>query len=1032
MPDFRGRSATPEGDLDELFAAWRSAFGRISEEVLNSRSLFDEALADADSEDAYASSFAELSSVRNRGERSIGDLADLIHRVEELRAEWRAARRYEHHVLVRRAADLAAKVAVDPENGAQEWLMEVFDALDQLEWDAAELLVRSAMPWPNELQSGAERIRHGVAQWHVGNHAAGLELTELLGEAKLDGWEDVLTPELRSRAYRLAAWVSLRRLKKANLAEQHLGRAIELWPFAGRMHAERAAYYLSVSDLDLAATDAQRAVELAKDDAAGYLELGIWAELNGDFEVADDFYRKAIELLPTFDVARLGTRVSLIDPPGRLLTRAAKVLLEAHRPRDALTIADQALQADMRGSELHPQAEAHRLRSLALQQLEDRSASEAAAAAVEAGKLYLWNGDVRTAIDQFERAAELDDEIENLGWLLADARLTTSLPLGTIVPDQSAVALARTTWDGWAAKVGPPRADTSWAYLTRAMIADLATQEPGADRLAGVWEALLYVEKAIVQDGADAQRWGYSAQYLRYVHLDELAFETADRGYKLGAGDRQVLAERLSQLANRGRFEEAEQVAEELVTMFGNDPSVSAARAWLAIHSDRETRYSDGLGLLELPLAEGNDPSWYYEMRALCHVGLQDVDAARKDFRELLEKAPPVDGTTKCRLAVAAVAVADLEQAARWLEEASKDPTTRAITRVLADALVAFAREDLDTAVKLLTQATELATSVIELRDIVRTMLLRLPLLTDAGELAFAHERAVRTVEAGPVTNRERALARNPLNPDRELEEALTANAGHETMPRLIRTGLLAVRARREWQAQRFGEAAATYRELLGSGFEPEATLGLTRALRKLAEKQAAEGEVEEVRQVVDRMTALGSASPADTATVLASALERRGRYSEAREHLDTVISMASGLERAKLHQRAGGLALTENDLDRASSHLRAALEIAREYEAHARIGQVQIRMALIAVLRNDLAVAGEHLLAAVRAWREGGALEPAAALIGELRGLQHSRAGSWERAAHETLRLVELALAPDAAKADLASALEPLQRELS
>ena len=55
--------------------------------------------------------------------------------------------------------------------------------------------------------------------------------------------------------------------------------------------------------------------------------------------------------------------------------------------------------------------------------------------------------------------------------------------------------------------------------------------------------------------------------------------------------------------------------------MFGNDPWVSAARAWLAIHSAGESRYSLGLARLELPIAGGNDPSWYYEMRALCHAG---------------------------------------------------------------------------------------------------------------------------------------------------------------------------------------------------------------------------------------------------------------------------------------------------------------------------------------------------------------------------------------------------------------------------
>jgi tetratricopeptide (TPR) repeat protein len=1018
--------------LDELCRAWGSTFDSLAKDIDDDRRLFDQELADADSEAAHAVALAELADVRQRAERSISTLGGLTGRVEELQAEWRAARRYAKDVLERRATELADRIAEDPVLGAREWLTEVFDALEALEWNAVEVLAGDERAWPRPLDEGAQRIRTAVERWVVGDHAAGLELIGRLGENELDGWDDVLTLELRSRAHRLAAWVSLRRLKQADLAEQHIDTAVELWPYAGRMHAERAAYYLSIGDLDRAATDAQRSVELAKDDAAGYLEFGIWAELSGDFEDADEFYRKALALLPTFDIARLGRRATLIDPPGRLLTRAAETLWHAYRPRQALMVADQALQADLRGPELHPQVAAHVLRSQALEQLEDHSVQEAASAAVEAGRLSAWNGDVRQAIAQFERAEKLDSADRDLGWLLADARLTTSLPPGATKTDQRMVRHAFETWEKWTEKVGPPSGEMSWAYLTRAMIADLGTQEPSADRLAGVWEALLYVEKAIVHDEVDAQRWGYAAQYLRYVHLDELAFEAADRGYKLGSGDRQVLAERLAQLASRGRLVEAEQVAEELVTMFGNDPGVSAARAWLAIHSPRESRYYEGLGLLELPLAGGNDPSWYYEMRALCHVGLHEIDAARDDFRGLLTHALPVDGTTKCRLEVAAAATNDVDLAAHWSSEASKDPTSRAITCLTADAFAAFARDDLDAAAELLSRATEHAISGVELRDIEMMMLLRIPLLTDDPEQAAAYERVVSEVAEGPARERERALERSPLSPDQELKDALARYADAPDVPQVIHDALLAVKARRDVHAGRLLEASAAYQELLSSSFEPEATLGLTRALGGLAAQQAAAGDVEQVRQITERMTALGNVSPAEVATTLASALERSGDRSGARKQLETGLAMATDpRELARLHQRAGGLALAEDDLDDASAHFQAVLATSLEDEAYGRAGQVQIRMALIAILRSDLAAAVDHLLAAARAWKDGGAVDPTAALIAELHGLKRLPGGRWEAAASEALRLVELAVTPDAAKKDVGSELEPLQREL-
>lgn len=1011
-----------------LFNTCRAAFDSTARDVEDAGRTFGERLAHADPDAGHATALAALARARQKAEGSIAVLTSLTEHVEKLHAEWLAARRYTDEVLARRVTQLAAKVAADDAGGAREWLTEVFDALDDLEWRAVEVLAGDEVAWPSRLCDGAKRIRDAVARWGAGEQEAGLELMEVVAEATLAGWEAVVSPELRSRAHRLAAWVWLRRLKKADPAEKHLDAAVGLWPFAGRMHAERAAYYLCIGDLDRAATDAQRSVELAKDDAYGYMELGIWAELSGDFEDADGFYRKSLELLPAFDVARLTERASLMDPPGRLLMRAAGVLLEAQRPSEALVVANQALQSDLRGPELHPQVSAHELRSRALEHL-DRT-KEAAGAAAKAGELHAWNGEVDEAITQFKRALELDDGRADVGWLLADARLTKSLPRGARKTNQVIVTEACETWERWAEKVGPPRGDTSWAYLTRAMIADLGTQQPGAARLAGLSEAALYVEKAILHDDVDAQRWGYAAQYLRYLHLDELAYEAADRGYELSSGDRQVLAQRLAQLIDRAELAEAEHVAEELTIMFGNDPWVSAAKAWVAIHGERDDRYHEGLSLLDLPLSGGNDPSWYYEMRALCHVGLKDVDAAREDFRELLKHALPVDGTTKSRLEVAAVAIGELELAAHWSGEASKDSTSRAVGCLAADAFAAFARGDLVTAEEQLSRATVAATSVSELRHIA-DMLLRLPLLPpDDLELQESSARVVRSLVAGPLSAREASLKHNATTPDQELEEPFARYAERPEPPRVFQTTLLAVKARRHLQARRLREAVDSYHKLLSTSFEPEATIGFTRALQTLADERAAKGDVDQVRQLTERMTALADVGPTEVAAIMATALEQSGDRPAARKQLEDALAIASDAGNlALLHQRAGGLALADAELGAASAHFQAALETTRDDPGLA--GQVQIRMALIAILRDDTEAAGDHLRAAGVAWKEGGALDPTAALIGELDGLQRLRNGPWKHAARDALKLVETAVAPDLGQRHAESPLEPLRREL-
>jgi tetratricopeptide (TPR) repeat protein len=1029
-------TAKPGSDPDvrKLLDSWGATFAVVRAQATSGRDLVNDALARADSEDAYTALVAEVERVRRDGEHALLEIDTLAARAESLRAEWMAAWRYQPDVLARRILGLRSKVAEQPAAGAREWLGELFNALDALEWAAVDTLGAAELPWGPDMTAGAEAIRIGLKAWACGDDAAGADLMDTIAEGELAGWQDQLGPELRARAHRLAAWVWLRRLKKAKRAREHLDKAVDLFPYAGRMHAERAAYYLSVGDLDHAVTDAQRAIELAADDEAGYWELGIWAELSGDFGDADTMYRKALALLPINAVARIHKRASVMDPPGRLLIIAGDMLLKADRYEDAVDIADQALRSDLRGTELHPAAPVHRLRSRALEHAPGRSDDEAAADAVEAGKLYLWNGDLDTAIHQFKEALRLDPDREGVGWLLADAQVADSLPLGEVVPDASQLELARATWDQSAGKAGLPKGDSSWAYLTRAIIADLASQVPGADRLEGVWEALLYVEKALVHDDVDAQRWGYAAQYLRYVHLDELAFECADRGYRIGSGDRQILAERLPRLVNVGRMAEAEEVAEHLVSMFGNDPWVSAARAWLAIHSDRPTRHAEALKLLDMPVAEGNDPSWYYEMRALCHVAIGDVDRARGDYEQLLEDSAPVDGTTKCRMSMAAIVLGKRELADHWLSEGESDPTSRLITCLSAAALIAFAAGDTRHAVSLLGRAIQHATGAIELEDIVEMTRLRLAVLDDDPATKTEREECLAGLESGPVAERARELKEGSPDPGRQLEDALVRLTGEGANgASVIATTLHAVRARRARSDGRLDEAAAEYESLLGSKFEPEATVALTKVLKRQTEERATAGDVSAVQHIQDRLRTLGDVTPAQSTIAVASAFEHAGRYSDARQALEVgILTARTETDRDELHQRAGGLALAENKTDIAAHHFGTALESAKERGDHGRVGQLEIRLALLNLRERDRPAAVVHLVAAVRAWRDAGALDPTAALLEELRGLvDRPRQGSWRIAANEALEIVEAASHPTSDASEPHSDTVALRREL-
>ena len=511
-----GRPRTSrERELDDVRDRWRAALADVGEDAPRVTALVDEVLASVGSLESFDAERAAFETLATAAKQALGRIHSVIDHVDRLRDEWRAAHRFTPEALARLKQELDAKLAESSDGAAHTWLNELLDAADAGEKDAAAEIATADLAWPEDLQAGAARLAEAFGHWRRGGPLPALEPIEELAEGALAGWHDLLTPELRSRAHRFAAWAALRGKGDTARAAAHMDAAVELYPYAGRMHAERAAFRLFAGDFERAATDAQHAIEMTPWEPSGYLTLGIWAELTGKFATADDLYRRAFARMPIAAVANVHKRSALIDPPGRLLKMAAAVLLESGRPERGLELANEALLSGVRGVETHPEADVYVIRRKALEQLADHPRSEAAEAAVEAGRLCLWNGEVDCAIEELDRATELDGP-PDAGWLLADALLTKSYPLGASAPDPELLARARSIWDRTVEAAGLPHGRSAWAYVTRAIIADLESQRPDADRWRpGLFEALMYVEKALVHNHTDAQRWGYVAQYLR-------------------------------------------------------------------------------------------------------------------------------------------------------------------------------------------------------------------------------------------------------------------------------------------------------------------------------------------------------------------------------------------------------------------------------------------------------------------------------------------------------------------------------------
>jgi tetratricopeptide (TPR) repeat protein len=806
--------------LDTADERWHAAFAAIERDVDELHELLERELRAAESVEVYNRAHTLLEDRGREGNRVVAGLRGLLREVDELRSEWSAEHRYTREGVEELVRGLRQTISVHRVRGARAWLGALLDAADAGEEEAAVVISAADLDWPDELRPGLDRLRASFARWRDDGEPPAREPIAAVADGTLEGWRDVLTPDARSRAHRFAAWIALWRPGGTDVAQRHIEEALRLASHSARMLAERAALRLYMGDFELAAVDGQHAVELAPHEPLGHLMLGIWAELAGNFGAADDLYRRGLGMMPTVAIAGLSERSSLIDPPGRLLAAGAAVLLDRGRPELALRLCDEALLASVRGIEPHPEAAVLITKRRALERIPERAAREAADTAVDAGRLCIWNGDVDGAVTELGRAVELDSNPE-AGWVLADALLTKSFPLGARGTDMELVRRAHTMWDDWTARIGLPSGPTAWAYVTRGIIADLESQQTGANRRVGLFEALIWVEKALVHNHTDAQRWGYTAQLLRYLGFEQLAFEAVANGYALSSADRFVQSERLPLLANRGEYAEAEAAADLLVTMYGEDPWISAVRAWLALHHGHD--WDRALALLELPLAEGSDCAWYREMQAEAYLGLDRLDDARRAFADLLDEALPIDGNTKCRLALAGIAHGRRDDAQRWLDDAADDPTTPASSHHMIAALLAVAKGDAREATGLAERSIAEARSAVEVDDRIFETTLMLPVVGGRAEQEAALRHALETAAAA----RKRELERDPPTADTELEAAL-ADIGSGELG-IHDVAMLAVAACRDAASGRAEQAAQRYEQLLGSSFEPEATLALKR-----------------------------------------------------------------------------------------------------------------------------------------------------------------------------------------------------------
>jgi tetratricopeptide (TPR) repeat protein len=889
-------------------------------------------------------------------------------------ALWKEQRRFTPETVQRTLAELGERAKEDPGEADAASAAEVVAALSRREFQAASRLLEG---WPDgdtRLAPGLGEVAAEVRAWADGDAEAGVRACRRLSDLLSD--PNRLPMDAKAQLALLVA-----------TAEQEVGRgddAVRTMDTAlGALHspvleAERAGLSLLQGDVDDAARRAHRATELAPDQPDGYFHLGACSEPGGDFAGAGELYEEGCERSTLLMLCYLGTGATFLRPTGLLqLQRARRLANLGHAP-EALQAVDDALRVGVTGTARYSNAPAHQLRADLLAAL--GRPEESAQAALQAGKEFAWDGDTKRALVPLEQAWRAQPPIRDAGWYYADALCAMSWPQTAPAPDAVIVARARQVWDERFNSLGPPTAESAWAYGTRALLAELGAYTGHGDYGASYWEATLFIEKALVLQNDNPRLWGLSARFLRAISLESLALESADRGFTLGPDDAEVLSQRLALLSNAGRYAEAEETLNRIPGRDA-DPWVMGVYAWLLNHRGR---YAEAVQALELPLSGGYDPGWYLELRADCLAHLGEFPAAAKDLERLLEVDVNMGSDSTLRRALA---LANLGRADEAFAEAEQIEVGDQLTAAEVESVrtvLNLGRGNLAEARSAGMRALQSARNVREIDDALNSWRTCLDMLTHRGV----------DVQAGcRVVDELRAWSQSPdeptLFPDAEAEmQTATDQHAHDAPGSQPSIALSAITARRLLASgSDVQRAEAILRGLAGTVFEPEASAAITMVLQQRLEGAVSAGHELLARQLYEELVSRGKAPAFPLEVVVAEALAATRRYGQALDVLTAarIRDSADAASARLVDERIGEYAMLGGDIEKSLATFGRLSQAARADGDSLAEAQADARMAVALAVRGDRDRATEHLVHALTALRQAGSVAPSLTLGHEL-----------------------------------------------
>ena len=636
-------------------------------------------------------SIAEQPDEPEKRQQIVQIIADAIP-IEPLQRE-----QYDEECWQRKRDALQEAFEHDPNVGLDAWRQVYAKTLTDWKLNFCQSLVN--LPFLAQVRSVIEPFQIGTDAIVAGQHSYALPMLMDLVQTQSTEGQFVLNEMIRSLLYVFIGRIYLCEIKDNRAAlkyfveARNLVQTKDLIPKDGYPYAALGDYYLYLSqEVLLQDSDHQQnryrrqaeklyqqAFNFSPDQPHGYVGMGLLCEEQAQWDEADDYYRQAIEKIwQEADIAQ-ALRKLLAPVSGNLYLQLAR-MLRNERTEQALEAVEQALNLKIKHDEPYPERLGHRLKAKILRKL--NRFTEAAEAYYRAGQQFGERGELEIAVDLLKQATDLLEQVGELSqdhvpiyWYLSDMLRLCSYQLESPYVDEEIIQASIKAWKQ-GADLRLPNASDAWSYITRALIneqlARLPIDKRKNSRQELWWEAIFYLERAIVLNSTDAYCWTYLGHFHRLLENDANAFYATQKAYDFDPSNITVLDEKAETLAYLGRFAQAKATIDQRREL-ESDQQVTGTEIYILLHTGQ---CELALNLLNQIIETEPNDIWARYLRALYYQRLGNetsLPLAQVEYNWVMDHYNPWDIENQEKFGWAAYSLGHLDKAINIFEKLRDD-----------------------------------------------------------------------------------------------------------------------------------------------------------------------------------------------------------------------------------------------------------------------------------------------------------------------------------------------------------------------